>query len=76
MVSKLQLLGQILQQKFSLSTERLEEALRIQQEKGGRLGEILIRLKAVKEEEVLEALGVQLSLSYWPELSQIGRAHV
>jgi len=68
MINKLEPLGQILQQKFSLSPDRLEEALGIQQEKGGRLGEILIRLKAVKEEEVLEALGVQLSLSYWPTL--------
>ncbi len=68
MINKLEPLGQILQQKFSLSPDRLEEGLRIQQEKGGRLGEILIRLKVVKEEEVLEALGVQLSLSYWPTL--------
>lgn len=68
MINKLEPLGQILQQKFSLSPGRLEEGLRIQQEKGGRLGEILIRLKAVKEEEVLEALGLQLSLSYWPTL--------
>jgi general secretion pathway protein E len=66
--SMLQPLGQILQQKFSLSPDRLEEGLRIQKEKGGRLGEILIRIKAVKEEEVLEALGIQLSLSYWPTL--------
>jgi len=64
----LQPLGQILQQKFSLSPERLEEGLQIQREKGGRLGEILIRMKAVKEEEVLEALGIQLSISYWPAL--------
>src|SRR5258705_13093828 len=68
MVNKLEPLGQILKRKFSLSGDRLEEALRIQQEKGGRLGEILIRIKAAKEEEVLEALGMQLSLSCWTTL--------
>jgi general secretion pathway protein E len=68
MINKLEPLGQILQQKFSLSPDRMEEALRIQQEKGGRLGEILIRIKAAKEEEVLEALGIQLSLSCWSTL--------
>jgi general secretion pathway protein E len=68
MVNKLEPLGQILKRKFSLSDGRLEEALRIQQEKGGRIGEILIRIGAVKEEEVLEALGMQLSLSCWTTL--------
>jgi general secretion pathway protein E len=68
MVNKLEPLGQILRQKFSLSTDRLEEALGIQQEKGGRLGEILVRTRAVKEEEVLEALGMQLSISCWTTL--------
>jgi len=68
MVNKLEPLGQILKQKFSLSSDRLEEALRVQEEKGGRLGEVLIRIKAVKEEEVLEALGMQLSLSCWTTL--------
>jgi general secretion pathway protein E len=68
MVNKLEPLGQILKQKFSLSADRLEEALRVQEEKGGRLGEVLIRIKAVKEEEVLEALGMQLSLSCWTTL--------
>src|SRR5438477_351393 len=59
MVNKLEPLGQILKRKFSLSADRLEEALRIQQEKGGRLGEILIRIKAAKEEEVIEDMGAE-----------------
>jgi len=65
-----QLIGQILQDKYSLTQEHLEEALRIQKEKGGRLGEILIRLRYLKVEDLLEALGVQLEIPYVPRLDQ------
>ncbi len=43
-------LGQILLEKTSLSEEALENALAIQQERGGRIGEILISQKLVTEE--------------------------
>jgi general secretion pathway protein E len=65
-----QRIGQILQEKYSLSREYLEEALRIQAEKGGRLGEILIRLRYIKEEDLLEALGVQLEIPYMAHLDK------
>jgi general secretion pathway protein E len=70
MIRTRQLIGQILQQKYSLSSEHLEEALRIQKEKGGRLGEILIRLRYIKEEELLQALGTQLDLPYMGRLDK------
>jgi len=70
MIRARQLIGQILQQKYSLSSEHLEEALRIQKEKGGRLGEILIRLRYIKQEELLQALGIQLDLPYLAHLDK------
>jgi general secretion pathway protein E len=70
MIRSRQLIGQILQQKYSLSPEHLEEALRIQKEKGGRLGEILIRLQYIKEEDLLQALGIQLEIPYMARLDK------
>jgi general secretion pathway protein E len=63
-----QRIGEILQEKFSLSPESLREALSLQQEKGGRLGEILVRLKATREENVLEALSLQFHVPYLGDL--------
>ncbi|RKH51203.1 type II secretion system protein GspE [Corallococcus sp. AB049A] len=48
----------------SLTPEKIQEALAAQQEKGGRLGEILVGMKAVSEEDVSRALGHQLDLPY------------
>ena len=42
------LLGAILEQKFGLSEAKLLEALNIQQTKGGRLGEALLKIRADK----------------------------
>ncbi|HET9451037.1 MAG TPA: ATPase, T2SS/T4P/T4SS family, partial [Aggregicoccus sp.] len=58
------MLGEILQATAGLSSERLEEALAAQAEKGGRLGDILVGLKFVGEEDVAKALGLQLDLPY------------
>ncbi|WP_309889228.1 type II secretion system ATPase GspE [Archangium sp.] len=57
-------LGEILRATAGLTEEKLQEALRIQVEKGGRLGEILAGMKAIGEEEVAKALGLQLDLPY------------
>lgn len=65
-----QSIGEILQQKYSLSQGQLEEALRIQKEKGGRLGEILVRLRYIREEQLLEAMGIQLEIPYTPRLDK------
>jgi general secretion pathway protein E len=62
-------LGQILLESFQLSSEKLEEALKVQVEKGGRLGEILVSLKAVTEEDVTRALAAQLDLEYLGAIS-------
>ncbi len=61
-------IGQILQDKFAVSPDQIRDALAVQKEKGGRLGEILVRARAVKEGAVLEALGLQFQLPYQPDL--------
>ena len=53
------LLGTILGEKFNLPETKLEEALAQQREKGGRLGDVLVRLRAVRDDEVLQALAHQ-----------------
>src|SRR5689334_578340 len=57
-------LGQILMQSFGLTQEKLDEGLKIQAEKGGRLGEVLVGMKAVGEEDVTRSLAAQLDLPY------------
>jgi general secretion pathway protein E len=60
------LLGEILVEGGRLPRERLEEALAAQrgEQAGARLGEILVRMKAVGEEDVLRALAIQLDLPF------------
>jgi general secretion pathway protein E len=61
-------IGQILIEKHALAPAQLEEGLRLQREQGGKIGEILIRLKFATEEKVLEALSSQWQLPYLPSL--------
>ena len=67
------LLGKILGDKFNLLDSKLDEALAYQREKGGRLGEALLHLRALREEELLEALAQQFELAWLPHLDA---AHV
>ncbi|MBS0182859.1 MAG: type II secretion system ATPase GspE [Nitrospira sp.] len=62
------LLGRILGDKFNLLDAKLEEALAYQQEKGGLLGEILLHLRLLREEQLLEALAQQFEMSWMPHL--------
>jgi general secretion pathway protein E len=62
------LLGTILCEKFGLAPATLAEALAIQQEKGGRLGDLLLKTRAIKEEDLMEALAYQFDLPWIPEL--------
>ncbi|HUL58894.1 MAG TPA: type II secretion system ATPase GspE [Anaeromyxobacteraceae bacterium] len=59
-------LGEILRETVQLPPERLEEALAAQrgEQAGARLGEILVRARAVTEEDVLRALAIQLDLPF------------
>jgi len=62
------LLGTILEDKFGLSEVKLLEAINIQGTKGGRLGEILVRLRAVTEDQLLQALAIQFEIPWLPNL--------
>jgi len=58
------LFGEFLVSKNLLSREELTEALNKQQEHGGRLGEVLLQLKLLSDEDVTYALAEYLSIEY------------
>ncbi|MHC4482771.1 MAG: GspE/PulE family protein [Planctomycetota bacterium] len=58
------LFGEFLISKGLLSHRELIEALNEQREHGGRLGEVLLRLKMVKDEDVTSSLAEHLSMEY------------
>ena len=61
-------LSQILVADYGLNEEELAEAYRLKDEKGGSLGEILVQQDNISEAQLLEALGNQYELDYWPTL--------
>jgi len=64
----MKLIGTILSEICGLSQQALNEALKIKDEKGGRIGEILIRQKAILESDLLKALSIQLDLPFFSTL--------
>src|SRR5690606_6765195 len=62
-------LGEILIRTADLDPAKVDEALDRQAESGGRIGEILVAMKAVTEEQVLRALALQLDLPFVEKLS-------
>jgi len=69
------LLGRILGEKFNLLDSKLQEALAYQQEKGGLLGEVLLHLRLLREEQLLEALAQQFEMSWVPQLDTTQMDH-
>jgi len=58
------LFGELLVSKGLLSHRELLEALSEQRQDGGRLGEVLLRLKMLTDEQVTQALAEHLSMEY------------
>ena len=58
------LLGEMLMEKGLIQEDQLEEALRQSKKTGDRIGEALVKLEYVTEEEVLMALAEQLGLRF------------
>jgi type IV pilus assembly protein PilB len=58
------LFGELLVSKGLLTRPELVEALNDQRENGGRLGEVLLRLKKLKDEDITCALAEHLSIEY------------
>ncbi|RJQ68483.1 MAG: type II secretion system protein GspE [Desulfobacteraceae bacterium] len=61
-------LAHILKHRFGLADDILSDARHLQQEKGGRLGDILVQRQAISETQLLEALSMQYEIPFWPEL--------
>jgi general secretion pathway protein E len=61
-------LPKILTDKFGISDEELDEARKIAVEKGGSAWEILVTKKVITEHQLLEALGIQYDIPFWPDL--------
>ena len=61
LISKKQLMGQILIKKNLITQDQLKEALDIQKKEGGFIGEILVKLGHITEKDIVVALIVQLS---------------
>jgi general secretion pathway protein E len=61
-------LYQILNERFDVSEEDLEEAQRIHTEKGTDFAEILVSKKMITERQLLGALSIQYDIPFWPEL--------
>ena len=63
-ISKKQLLGQILIKRGFITKEQLRDALEIQKKEGGVLGEVLVKMGYVTERDVVVALIVQCGFPY------------
>lgn len=61
-------IGGILLSQTSLTEAQLQEALRIQKEKGGKLGEILIHKKFLQPHEILIALSLQMGIPFLKDI--------
>ncbi|WP_232363741.1 type II secretion system ATPase GspE [Desulfogranum japonicum] len=61
-IPRMEPLGSILRRTCGLSEDSLHAALETQKEKGGRIGEILVQLRAITEEDLLVARSEQCGL--------------
>ncbi len=61
-------LGEILLKHTSLKQEQLDHALQEQREKGGLLGEILLRNSYILPHEIMKALCIQLGMQFVEDL--------
>ncbi|HOW35906.1 MAG TPA: hypothetical protein PL155_05790 [Candidatus Omnitrophota bacterium] len=64
LISKKQLMGQILIKRNLITADQLKEALEIQKKENGFVGEILTRLGYVTERDIVVALIVQCGFPY------------
>ena len=59
-------LGELLLERGVINQAQLEKALKVQQEKGGLIGQVFVALGFAKEEEIAQALTVQYGFPYLP----------
>ncbi|KPK38248.1 MAG: hypothetical protein AMJ78_10290 [Omnitrophica WOR_2 bacterium SM23_29] len=59
-------IGQLLLEKGIIKQAQLDEALKIQKEKGGLLGQVLASLGYVTEEQIAQTITIQYGFPYLP----------
>ncbi len=59
-------LGELLIERKIVTRRQLDEALEIQKQRGGLIGEILVALGYAKEEQIAQALTAQFGFPYLP----------
>jgi len=59
-------LGELLMERGLISKQQLDEALALQKDKGGLIGEILVELGFAKEEDIAKTLTAQYGFPYLP----------
>ncbi|MBN1913449.1 MAG: hypothetical protein JW788_03520 [Candidatus Omnitrophica bacterium] len=59
-------LGELLVERGLINLKQLEEGLNLQKERGGLIGEILVSLGFVKEEDIAQSLTAQYGFPYLP----------
>jgi len=64
-----ELIGQIVKRKGFVSDEQIKEAIDFQHKHGGPIGEILIKLGFISEDNLIGALAEQFGLPYMPPSS-------
>ena len=57
-------LGEILLREGVITEDQLQKAIQLQKTEGGRIGEVLVRLRLVDEKDIAIALGKQLGIPY------------
>ncbi len=58
-------LGELLFSEGLITISQLEKAIEVQKKEGGRLGETLIKLGMIKDEQMVAVLGKQLNIPYF-----------
>lgn len=58
-------LGELLVNGGFIDNNQLQKAITVQKQEGGLLGEILVKLALVKEEQIIAVLGKQLNIPYF-----------
>ncbi len=64
-------LGEILVEKGYCSQEDIDKALQIQNSYGGKIGNILLNMGAITEEQLLTALATQFEIPYKPKIEDV-----
>jgi len=59
-------LGELLVERGVISASQLEQALKVQKERGGLIGQVLVMLGFAKEDEIAQILTVQYGFPYLP----------